>query len=459
MTAAPSLAIAAGFRRRPREPRIIMGKREERPNEAGRVVMHYCHDTYGLGHLSRTRALARQLRRQRPGLSQLIVTGSPVPQHLLGAEDAEGIDFVKLPSVVKVGAERYEARAMAAPFAAVRDMRADILASAARHLRPDVLVVDHAPIGLKGEVLPTLRHLRDQSPGTRLVLGLRDIVDDPEAVRRVWAATGVYDVLDHVYDRILVYGERDVYDVARAYRLSDRAARKLRYVGYLAHRLPGPNAPPVAVRHAGLTDRLVVVTAGGGGDGYPLLSTMIDALQSRPGPPAFDCRLVLGPLMAPADAARLKARAAGLAGVEVVEFDPWLEATVAAADGVVAMGGYNTVCEILAHDRPAVIVPRVEPRREQWIRARILSRRGLVWMLHPDDLAPGRLWEAIDRMIAQPDRPRLPVALDGLETAAAEIEALLAPEARPGRLAAANGRPEIAPPAPLTRDFLAPLTT
>lgn len=422
------------------------------PESTSPIVLHYCHDTFGLGHISRTRTLARQLRLTRPDVSQVIVTGSPVAEELLGAGDDEGIDYIKLPSVVKLGAGHYAARSIAAPFAAVRDTRAAILESAARHLRPDLFVVDHAPAGLAGEALPALRHLARHQPGTQLILGLRDIVDTPAEVRRVWAETGVYELLDEVYDRILVYGQADVFDVARAYHLSDRAARKLCYVGYLGHR-PGdpvvrshvadpvvhaadhlaeglPDSPaqsrPVASRAAPRpAGRQVLVTAGGGGDGFPLVSAMLAARAEGTAAPDYDCRIVLGPLMPRSERSELRARAGGLHGVELVDFDPQLARTLADADGVVAMGGYNTVCEILAQRRPALIVPRVRPREEQLIRARILNRRGLVRMLHPDRLSPDRLNAAVGDLLDHPNRPHMPVDLDGVQATARVLDGLL----------------------------------
>ena len=57
---------------------------------------------------------------------------------------------------------------------------------------------------------------------------------------------------------------------------------------------------------------------------------------------------------------------------------------MARSAGVVAMGGYNTFCEILSYDRPALIVPRTAPRMEQFIRAARAEELGLVRML-PED--------------------------------------------------------------------------
>src|SRR2546425_26021 len=171
--------------------------------------MLYCHDTYGLGHLRRTLTLARYLATRTPSLSQLIVTGSPVPHNFAFPD---GTDYVKVPSVLKVGAAQYAPRSLSAPFTAICDMRGEMILSAATHFRPHVLIVDHAPAGLNGEILATLRAQRDEfSSHTRLVLGLRDILDEAPRVRKVWNRERVYELLDDRYDLILVYGQPDVY--------------------------------------------------------------------------------------------------------------------------------------------------------------------------------------------------------------------------------------------------------
>ena len=57
-----------------------------------------------------------------------------------------------------------------------------------------------------------------------------------------------------------------------------------------------------------------------------------------------------------------------------------------AADAIVSMGGYNTLCEALVVGRPLVIVPRSTHKVEQQIRAEILASRGLARWVHPRDL-------------------------------------------------------------------------
>jgi predicted glycosyltransferase len=388
-------------------------------------VMLYCHDTYGLGHLTRTLALARSLQAHNPAVSQLIVTGSPVPNRF---SFPAGTDFIKLPSVVKIGADRYESRGITAPFDAVRDLRRAILLSAARYFRPDALIVDHAPAGCAGEIVPALRYLSNGHEArrrTRLILGLRDIVDEAPIVRRAWAREGVYDLLDDVYDRILVYGQRDVYDVVAEYGLSAGAAAKTRYVGYL-RREPGARSPhEIRAELCPRTGRLVVVTAGGGNDGYPLFRAMLDGLRARAEHIRFDCLLVVGPLMSAADRGRLLEIGGAVNGVHLLDFSDDMASYIAASDVVVSMGGYNTVGEILSFGRRAIIVPRVTPRREQLLRAEALTRRGLVRMIHPSELSPGRLIDEITDMLERPAVAALPVDLNGLLAVAAELDAIL----------------------------------
>jgi predicted glycosyltransferase len=384
-------------------------------------VMFYSHDTYGLGHLRRTLALAGYFRRRWPEISQLIVTGSPVPN---GYRLPDGADYVKLPSVVKVGAGRYKSRSLASPIQDVLALREDLVLGVARTFHPDALVVDHTPAGLKGEIVPTLGFLSDACPETGLVLGLRDIVDEAPRVQRDWEREGVYELLDRVYDRILVYGRREIYDPVAEYHFSPRAARKSRYVGYL--RREADRSANAVRRELGLrTEKLVVVTAGGGGDGHTLFQVMLEGLRRTADRPRFDCVLVSGPFMPEESLRTFERMASGLLGVRFLHFVSDLAGYIKAADVVVAMAGHNSVSEILSFERPAVLVPRVTPRREQVIRAEALCRRGLVRMVEPAELTPERLLADVEDLLDHPDAVRPPFALDGLPAAATELEEVL----------------------------------
>lgn len=377
----------------------------QRKMTAPRLLI-YGHDTYGLGHLRRNLTLATRLTRDFPTLSILLLTGSPAVHHF-GLPD--NVDYVKLPAVVKVADDEYHARSLRLQPSEIVEMRTALMEQAVRGFAPDVLLVDHAPTGMKGELLPALEELRRVSPHAYAVLGLRDIIDEPERVRESWARSDVYALLERHYDAILAYGMRDVLDVADAYGFSSQLAAKLRYCGYL-ERSVAPTAPEaVRARYGCLPgQRLVLVTAGGGGDGYPLLHTYLSSLAQRTDGDSVEeysgmqpvSIVVTGPFMPEAQREELRQLAAGLSQVHLVEFADNLIELMGISDLVVCMGGYNTLCEVLSVGARALVVPRVEPRVEQLLRARAFERLGLVSMLHPDALTPHTMRARIQDMRA-----------------------------------------------------------
>lgn len=390
------------------------------PRSAPARILHYCHDTYGLGHLRRALAIAHRLEAARPGLAQLVVTGSPLATEL---PLPPGADTLKLPCVVKTGDERYDARSLATSFEGVRALRSALLHEAVRHFRPDIVLVDHAPGGVKGEAVRALVAARRDQPATRIVLGLRDIVDTPGRTRAAWAAGGIDALLERVYDRILVYGQRDLFDPAQHYGLSPAVAEKLRFVGYLrrgAEPIPAALADLVAPGAA----PYVLATAGGGGDGHAVLDAFLRAAAAWPGGAPFRSVVVTGPFMADAERAALHALAASVPGARIVDFVAGLSGVVAHAAAVVSMAGYNTTCEILSFRRPAVLVPRTRPRQEQLIRAAALARRGVARMVTPEALTADSLGAALARVLAD-GQPPSAIDLGGLDRAAGALIALL----------------------------------
>ncbi|NOX63678.1 MAG: glycosyltransferase [Chloroflexi bacterium] len=395
---------------------------------SGSRILLYSHDTYGLGHLRRSLSIAERLANDISDIHQLLVTGSMVA----GAfATPPRLDIVKLPALSKRSSGRYKARALPLTLKQTLSWRADMILQAVIHFRPDILLVDKTPAGVHGELLPTLRQIKTWSPHTRLVLGMRDIEDSPEATRAEWLANDTHRLLDEVYDLILLYGRRDVFDPVDAYGMSSRAASKLVECGFLRRAQPERDAQQVR-RELGLNreDALAVVTVGGGGDGYPILSAYLE-LVARANPVTHSL-LVTGPLMSHAQRQSLARMAQGLP-VTLLTFTPDLVSYLAAADLVISMAGYNSTCEILSLEKRALLIPRAKVREEQRIRARALARRGLVHMLDPRDLSPPRLQQAVIAALNAP-RPRAPFPFDGLKRVSETIAALCGAPAEQGAL-------------------------
>ena len=111
----------------------------------------------------------------------------------------------------------------------------------------------------------------------------------------------------------------------------------------------------------------------------------------------------------------LQEAAATRANLIVLEFTPESDELISRADRVIAMGGYNTVCSILSFKKHALVVPRVFPRREQWIRARRLEELGLLDVLHPQQLSPPLLRQWITSDLAQRPHASSVIDLTGLQ--------------------------------------------
>ncbi len=383
-------------------------------------IMLYSHDTFGLDHLRRSLAIAERLAAAVPGSQQLLITGSMVA-------GAFGLpprfDMIKLPALSKRSGGEYKARTLPLTLKQTLDWREQIILQAAVHFKPDLLLVDKVAAGVQGELLPTLRHLRAFSRGTKMVLGMRDIEDAPAATRADWEALGTEALLESLYDRILLYGERTVFDPIATYGLSPAIAGKVIECGYL--RRDQVARPVDTVRRELGVDggRLIVVTAGGGGDGFELIKGALAAAAGPLANGAIQFLLVTGPLMAERKRKILR-RAAEEQPVTLMEFTPDLISYLNAADLVVSMAGYNTVCEILSLGKRAVLVPRRQGRAEQRLRAGALAARGLVRCLDPEVFTPETLAAEIKAGLSGPE-PNVRLNLHGLSRTAAAIADLL----------------------------------
>ena len=351
-------------------------------------ILMYSHDSYGLGHLRRTLTLAEAFVERNRDTSALILTGSTVSDAF---RLPRGVDIVKLPSAIKVANQVYESSRMLIDFESLKDLRSGLILSAAEAFEPDVFIVDKAPLGMKREVRPTLKYFRDSRPSTLTVLGLRDVLDDPQYIRRHWKEGRIAEAIEEFYDLTLVYGPREVYDPLPEYGLSEEALDRSHYIGYV-----GRNPAPETDSDLPFRPGYVLVTAGGGGDGLLLIESYLESLK-RP-EPSFESLVVTGPLMDDG-AKREIERLARELRARVMEFRPDMERLIKSAGAVVAMGGYNTTVELLAARKSALIVPRVEPRVEQLIRAERLADLGLVEMIHPNDLTPRLVRSKVEELL------------------------------------------------------------
>jgi predicted glycosyltransferase len=408
-------------------------------------VLLYSHDTYGLGHLRRNLVLARHLLASARPPRVLLATGSPVIGQVTLPR---GLAYVPLPPVIKTGADEYDSLDPLLGISLVRRARTAVLSDVVVRWKPDVLVVDHAPHGMKAELLPVFDALSRQSPPTRVVLGLRDILDEPERVAASWRAEGVVETLERVYDAILVYGERSVFDLERLYRLPRSVAERLEYCGYVAG---APSHEPIVPPGLASGTEYVLGTVGGGGDGVEVLLATVQAASAA----GLAAVLCTGPLMPAADRAYLRDFVGAQRGVVVVEHLADVAAMAGGARCVVTRGGYNSMCEMVDLGVPTVVVPRSAPRLEQVLRAEAFERRGLVRVVKEGPGMVGRLARAVAIAAGEPARPHGQLDLDGGARMVEALRRLVDGRAADGRvLRSSTTHSRVAVPCDLSREAL-----
>ncbi len=275
-------------------------------------VLIYSHDSFGLGHLRRCREIAHSLVDTFKGIRVLILSGSPI----IGSFDFRArVDFVRIPGVVKLRNGDYISLNAHIDIQHTLEMRASIINHTAEVYKPDLFLVDKEPLGLRGEVRDTLEKFRGTD--TRVVLGLRDIMDDPAALKAEWGRRDIASVLESYYDEVWVYGHPKMGNPLAGIGLAEEQLDRLRFTGYIMRHIPAYRSHETRVPD----EPFILVTAGGGGDGRELIDWVLRAYESGVdvGLPAL---VVLGPFMPLAERERFSPRIAALDNVSCRTFSP-----------------------------------------------------------------------------------------------------------------------------------------
>ncbi len=379
----------------------------------------YSHDGMGLGHVRRQLAIASAVTARQPDAQVLLATSV---DEVASLGLPSNVDTLKLPGLRKIHNAHYASRRLGLPSSEIRSLRAALLSTAVHSFRPDVVLVDKHPLGADGEFRPALEVAKDS--GARTVLGLRDILDDDESILREWKADSIREAITDYYDLVLVYGDQRVFDPVERYRFSRTIAARTRFCGYVVHqngdRTIGAQTAS-ADEARGQASRVVLGTTGGGEDGFAVLRTFIQAAAGAP----WKAVAVAGPLLDEREYRRLE-NLAQEAGVTLHRFVPCLSNFFHVVDGLVCMGGYNTLAEAVSIGTPTVCVPRVAPRREQLLRSEAFERLGLLRSLHPANLSVEGLRREVALALATPRRKivdcaRLALTFDGTLRAAAHL--------------------------------------
>ncbi|CAN5712227.1 hypothetical protein BH23DEI1_BH23DEI1_12060 [soil metagenome] len=378
-------------------PALELRNRRARRRDSVRIAF-YSHDTLGLGHTRRNLLIATALTRIGMQVDILLITGTHAARQFALPP---GADCLTLPSLRKDLDGSYASRSLDMPLAEIVDLRSRSIWAALKAFKPDLFVVDNVARGAAGELDLSLRKLAKKAR-TRCVLGLRDIQDAPEVARSQWASQRTAETLANYYDAVWIYGDPDVHATLDGRDIPSSLRDSIRYLGYFdprvriePHERLSDEASAIVSWASG---RILLCLVGGGQDGWRLA----DAFARVTFAPCERGVLVLGPFMHAEARRTLHAVAAVRHDLRVVDFLSEPAELLPYADRVISMGGYNSVLEALAYERPLLVVPRVEPRQEQLFRAMRLREMGLLDVVHPDALDSRALEAWLRRDVASP---------------------------------------------------------
>lgn len=356
-------------------------------------LLVYSHDTFGLGNIRRMLAICQHVKASIRDLSILIVSGSPMLQSF---RVEPGIDYIKLPCLKRTEWGELGVRFLGLEVSEIVRLRRELILATVMSYRPDFVFVDKKPDGLAGELEPSLRHMKCSLFNTRIHLVLRDILDSSKATVDDWTHHGYFNILRWYYDDILVLGDRKIFDVSDEYQFPRGLREKVHHYGYVQREVPLRSRLEIR-RDLGVEDAesLILVTTGGGEDGYEILAASLTASRNLAKRLAVKTLLVTGPELS-ADKSRVIRRIARSRDLPVIEFTDDLMSYAHAADVVISMAGYNTICELLTLGKRSIVIPRVKPVEEQRIRAERLAGLGAFRVILPNELTPQLLENALE---------------------------------------------------------------
>jgi predicted glycosyltransferase len=391
-----------------------------------------CYDQRGLGRTARTLDIATALTTKFSDCAILVLSNLSIVGRFRAPQ---GVDVVRMPSVGPAagsGASRISLdreRALQ-----IRRMLAE---RTVETFQPNVVVIDRDPSHLPAEMRAVLAFVREKLPKTRVVWALPDMVGAPRVVGPRWSAEGVCQTLERFCDEVWVYGVRGVFDQAREYEFPAALAEKVHYTGYLRSASVPTHRVPNDLLRAHPDRPLVLVTAGGGASGYPLISNYLDFLERVNGAATFQSVVISGPMMPARWNAALAERARQLPHVIFHRFSKQVLQYLRHSQLAISRGGYNTLCANLTYRKPAILVPDEEPPHEHLLRADVFGRLRWCGLVRPGELSPASLGDSVMSALAggsdhpRPERAER-VSLDGLDHIGERVRMLAVPR-RPAR--------------------------
>ncbi|MEM9087694.1 MAG: glycosyltransferase [Cyanobacteria bacterium P01_F01_bin.53] len=359
-------------------------------------IMIYCQHLAGMGHLVRCREIIRSLA---PTFKICFVSGG---QMVSAFELPRMVEVVQLPGLRQKGAALIPLDETTS-LEEIKAQRKQMLLDIFDRFQPDCLITECFPfskMSMKYELSPLLKKAKSSLQTVKIICSLRDLImtqplPAEEKIRRI---DKVCRLINRFYDAVLLHADANFQRIEGCFPRASDLTCEIIYTGYVAQSPSNIAMPtPEDITAFGDLSPMIVVSAGGGRHGYPLLNAMMRASPLLTHQLPHQIHAFAGPFMPEEDFLTLQQAAAKLPNVTLQRYTPLLIDYLNKADLSVSLGGYNTTMNLLRTRVRSLLLPSLNPSQtdEQRIRAEKLAHLGVLTLLTPQDLRPQRLAEAI----------------------------------------------------------------
>jgi predicted glycosyltransferase len=352
------------------------------------ALVFYCQHSLGIGHLTRSFALAAALSRH---FEVVFLNGGRLPP---GLPVPDGLTLIDLPPLGMDDGHTLVSRDSGRDVAAAKARRRQLIEATLQQHPPTVLLVELFPFGRKkfaDEILPMIRQARRQSAGpAQVVCSLRDILVDARPDQQHHDDRAAW-LCNRYFDAVLVHADPSLARLEDSFRPARPLRVPVHYTGYVV--------PERLAASAVRRGSHVLVSAGGGIVGHALFQAVLDARERLVDPPPL--RIVAGPFLPEPHWQALQHRVQGLAAVTVLRQVPDMVAELRRARASISQCGYNTALDLLVAGVPALVVPyATATENEQAERARRLAALGALQCQSAETLTPAALAEAMTQLLS-----------------------------------------------------------
>ena len=362
-------------------------------------IMFYCQYLSGMGHLVRSTEIVRNLAKH---FQVYFINGGPPIE---GFEIPPQVELISLPALwLEDG--KFQIPEGCSSVEAVKERRKNLLIEAFDRVKPDCLITEFFPFGrhkLFFELLPLLKHVKSNSPATKIVSSLRDVIGRATLARE---ADIICELINSYFDLIFVHAAPGFQNFAETFPRYQELNCDIKYTGFVAQSATEQKTIEDEQLLASISaeNPLILVSVGGGRLGYELLEAVIGAssILEQHIPHCF--QIFTGPFLPEDQFCQLQRMSVGRKNINLRRFTPQLLKYMEKADLSISLTGYNTTMNILKTGVRSLVVPigHYDQDHEQLIRTRKLAEMGVVDVIDSQSLEPTALAQ---RILASLNKP------------------------------------------------------